>query len=333
MKIALLVPAYNVEKYVAFCLDSVLNQTYKNFEVFIMNDGSRDNTLKILNEYAKSDERIHVFSQQNKGITKTRNSLLEKISDDTDFILYLDSDDMIHPKTLETAVYYIQKYDSDVVEWQAKRIEHDETSPQHQDIDYSNTKVNFLNDMNIFWSNKTRIGPWINIWNKLYKWDKIKPIRFSEKLAFEDDYFYNTQVHSVISSKVVIPNVLYYYRKNPTSITQKINFEKYITTTANRIQLSYDTFLKTNKVPQKYRKDFEYDLAMDCYRMVIRKNLKKNKSIKNCRDMFILSSDYINHFYNDKIVDFSRLSFAKRCVVFLTRHRMFILAKILARFF
>lgn len=333
MKIALLVPAYNVEKYVALFLDSVLNQTYKNFEVFIMNDGSTDNTLKILNEYAQSDKRIHVFSQQNKGITKTRNSLLEKISDDTEFIMYLDSDDMIHPKTLETAVYYMQKYKADVVEWKAKRIEHDETKPQHQDIDYSNTKVNFLNDMNIFWSNKTRVDSWINVINKLYKWNKIRKIRFSEKLAFEDDYFYNTQIHSVISTKVVIPDVLYYYRKNPTSITQKINFEKYITTTANRIQLSYDTFLKTNKVPPKYRKDFEFDLAMDCYRMVIRKNLKKNKSIKNCRDMFILSSDYINHFYNDKIVDFSRLSFAKRCVVLLTRHRMFILAKMVARFF
>ncbi len=331
MKISLILPAYNVAQYVGVCLDSILAQTHKNFEALIMDDGSKDKTLQILKDYARKDKRIKVFSHKNAGVTSSRNELLDKVSKDTDAIFYLDTDDMIHPKTLETLAYYMKKYKADVVECCLTRVEHNTILPEYKEVKYPRKDIKILDDMNIFWSNKTRIGPWINIWNKLYKWDKVKYLRFSNKLAYEEDYFYGCLVHDTISRKVLIPDVLYYYRKNPTSVNGKLNFERYVRTTANRIQLSYDTFLKTGKVPEKYRSDFEYDLVNDCYRMVIRKNLKKNKNFKSCKKMFLLSAQYINYFYNNKIVDFKRLNIIKRWMVFLTRHHQFILAKMLVQ--
>ena len=92
MKISLILPAYNVEQYISICLDSILKQTHHNFEALIMDDGSKDKTLQILKEYAQKDKRIKVFTHKNAGVTRSRNELLNKISNDTDAIFYLDTD-------------------------------------------------------------------------------------------------------------------------------------------------------------------------------------------------------------------------------------------------
>ena len=167
MKITLILPAYNVEQYVSVCLDSILKQTHRNFEALIMDDGSKDKTLQILKEYARKDRRIKVFTHPNCGVTRTRNELLDKVSDDTDALFYLDTDDMIHPKTLETLAYYMKKYKADVVECSLERMEHYTVLPEYQEVKYPRQNIKVIDDMDIFWSKKTRIGAWINIWNKL----------------------------------------------------------------------------------------------------------------------------------------------------------------------
>ena len=90
IKYSIIVPVYNVEKYLVECLDSVINQTYKNFELIIINDGSTDDSLVIANTYTK-DDRVKVYSQRNKGLAQTRNVGLSLANGD--YILFLDSDD------------------------------------------------------------------------------------------------------------------------------------------------------------------------------------------------------------------------------------------------
>ncbi len=96
--ISIVIPAYNAAAFVAKTLDTILAQTYQNFEVVIINDGSKDNTLEILEAYAKKDKRIRVFSQENGGVSAARNTALTKIKGQ--YITYIDADDSVPPTAL-----------------------------------------------------------------------------------------------------------------------------------------------------------------------------------------------------------------------------------------
>lgn len=99
MKYSIVVPVYNTEKYLKRCIDSVLNQTYKNFEIIIINDGSKDNSKEILNEY-KNNKQIKIINQENHGLSYSRNVGIKEASGD--YILFLDSDDFYQIELLET---------------------------------------------------------------------------------------------------------------------------------------------------------------------------------------------------------------------------------------
>ena len=80
--ISVIIPVYNVEQYLSRCLDSVLNQSFKDIQIICVNDGSKDNSLKILNDYAQKDDRILIISQENKGLSGARNTGLDAVKGD-----------------------------------------------------------------------------------------------------------------------------------------------------------------------------------------------------------------------------------------------------------
>lgn len=98
-KISVIIPVYNTEQYLAQCLDSVLGQTFHDIEIICVNDGSTDNSLQILTQYAKRDNRIMVINQQNSGVVAARNNAIAVAK--SDLIFPLDSDDFIAPNALE----------------------------------------------------------------------------------------------------------------------------------------------------------------------------------------------------------------------------------------
>lgn len=105
---SILIPAYNVEKYIDKCLQSILNQVYVNFEVIIIDDGSTDGTLKICKKYESADCRIKVFHQLNMGIVETRNRLIKLASGN--WIVFIDADDYVKENYLSCFVEYINRY-------------------------------------------------------------------------------------------------------------------------------------------------------------------------------------------------------------------------------
>ena len=107
--ISVIIPVYKVEDYLNECMDSVLSQTYTNFEVICVNDGSPDNCLNILNEYAKKDNRVRIISQENQGLSAARNTGLDNAKGD--WIAFIDSDDKIAPTFLENLVSHIDSAD------------------------------------------------------------------------------------------------------------------------------------------------------------------------------------------------------------------------------
>ena len=112
----MLVPAYNVEKYISRCLDSILSQTYKNLEVILIDDGSTDSTGRICDDYARRDERVRVIHQENQGLAEVRNVGIREAKGE--WIQFVDSDDWIEPVTIETCFNYAHEYNADIVSFQ-----------------------------------------------------------------------------------------------------------------------------------------------------------------------------------------------------------------------
>ena len=119
-KISIIIPMYNVEKYLRRCLDSVLNQTFTDWQAICVDDGSPDKSGDIAEEYAKQDERFVVVHKENGGLSDARNAGFSYA--DGEYIMYLDSDDFIHPQTMEIAYNAIEKNKSDIASFAYDRF-------------------------------------------------------------------------------------------------------------------------------------------------------------------------------------------------------------------
>ena len=110
--ISVIIPIYNVEKYLCRCLDSIISQSYKDLEIILVDDGSPDNSPSICDSYARNDNRIKVIHKTNGGLSAARNTGLKYAMGD--FISFIDSDDYIEPKMYEILFNLITKFDSDI---------------------------------------------------------------------------------------------------------------------------------------------------------------------------------------------------------------------------
>lgn len=110
--VSVIIPAYNIEKYIGRCLDSVLSQIYENLEIIIVDDGSSDGTGKILDDYEKRDSRIKVIHKENGGVSSARNKGLDMAVGD--YIGFVDGDDIIAPEMYETLVKLLEEEDADI---------------------------------------------------------------------------------------------------------------------------------------------------------------------------------------------------------------------------
>ena len=113
IKISIIIPVYNVEKYLATCLDSVINQTYKNLEILLIDDGSTDSSGLICEQYSKKDTRIKTIHKKNGGLSDARNVGISYASGD--YISFIDSDDFIDINTFTILNQYIKQYNADII--------------------------------------------------------------------------------------------------------------------------------------------------------------------------------------------------------------------------
>ena len=120
-KVSIIIPVYNSENYIDRCLNSVLNQTYQNFEILVINDGSTDNSQKIIDDYKyKYPEKIIAIEQENKGVSVTRNESMQRANGK--YIMFIDNDDYIEANYVETFLKEAEKEDYDVVIGGYRRI-------------------------------------------------------------------------------------------------------------------------------------------------------------------------------------------------------------------
>ena len=214
--ISVIVPVYNVEKYLRECLDSILNQTHKNLEVICIDDGSKDDSLSILNEYAAKDSRVIVIPQKNAGAGAARNRGIAEAKGD--YLSFLDSDDFFEKDMLERAYTKIEKTDADFVLYDSKEYLMDANKfivgpiSVNKELLPMNMEVFTYQDIKgcIF---RSMIG-WA--WDKLFKADFVREnnLHFLEQHNSEDLYF--TYSALIKARKIaVVPKVLAYRRIRP----------------------------------------------------------------------------------------------------------------------
>ena len=210
-KISVIIPVYNVSEYLPTCLDSVINQTYKNLEIICVNDGSPDNSAEILFEYAKKDSRIKIITQDNQGVSAARNNGLKQASGK--YIYFLDSDDYIHPQMLERLYIAAEKENADFSCCKYKKVW------KKEEIKTLQAKENVVieNPTKDFFSTQGIVS--VNVWSKLYCRSTIGNLNFINQSIGEDLYF-NLCFMQKAKRGVFVPEEMYYYLQRENTLSQ-----------------------------------------------------------------------------------------------------------------
>lgn len=215
-KISIVLPVYNVEDYLDQCLQSILNQTYSQFELIIINDGSTDSGGVICEKYAKEDSRIKLINQENMGLSMARNNGLEVAIGE--YIMFVDSDDSIHKDMLKVTYQNLIDQQADVSICDHQLVYEDEEYEQYADSVYENN-IQVLDNLEavneIVEKSHTNM---IIAWGKLYKKSLFEEVKYPRGKYHEDEFVTYKLLYD--SNKVVVTDAkLYFYLQRTESIT------------------------------------------------------------------------------------------------------------------
>ena len=327
-KVAVIIPAYNVERFLPQCLDSLLAQSMP-VEIFCCDDGSTDGTGRILDDYAARCPRIHAFHHPNRGMSATYNRLLDELPADVEYVGIVDSDDYVHPEMFASLLSAMSATGADVAECGIAAVSDADVQPSGTSVAPAMNRHQTIDDMSVYWVRRTAPSGWISKWNKLYRREAIGTIRFRVGLDYEDDFFFATEVNAAIRRKVIVADRFYGYRRNPNSLNGRINFRKYLSSAALRLRLSCETFLVPGRVPKRLEAEWRRDWAKDAYRMLIRKNLKKNPDAALRRELFRTAGERLGDLMRDFGVGLEGLNPVQRIICRCCLHDRYALARLL----
>ncbi len=228
-KISVIVPVYNVEKYLSDCLDSIINQTFHDIEIICVNDGSTDSSPSILSKYSAKDSRIQIINQENRGLSGARNSGIKIATGE--YTCFVDSDDRIPVYALQTLLQIAESSQSPIVMSERKLNQPPSETPEPHWQIHTNVMADFVKNRHIFSS----------AWNKLYRTDLIKNHSFIEGIYFEDWPFLTTlmgQINQFATTEIPC----YIYREDNTSITRSSFNTKKVDSYITGIHFVYENF-------------------------------------------------------------------------------------------
>ena len=316
--ISVIVPIYNVEKYMRNCIDSIINQTYKNLEIILVDDGSTDNSGKISDEYKNKDKRIKVLHKKNGGLSDARNKGLELSTGE--YVLFIDSDDYIDRRMIEILYNNMKETNADISICKFKIIRDNKDFKQEDKIE---NKIEVYNRDSVFanFFNEKSLET-IVAWNKLYKKEIFDDIRYPYGKIHEDEYVIH---HLLYRSKIIVYTTaeLYFYIKRDGSITSKKSNKRIM----DKMEAYGDrvNFYKEKDMIEYY-KNFAYWYCWLCreqkYLLNKDSNYKmyKQKLNKNFNQVYINLKRYFRH---DK-KKYIKLSMYKYCYPMIRTFRKLI---------
>ncbi len=282
IKISIIVPVYNVEKYLENCIDSILNQTFKDFELILVNDGSIDNSLEICKHYKNIDDRIYIINKKNGGLSSARNAGLDIAKGE--YIGFVDSDDYIHPQMYEILYDQIIKNKADISMCEFKKVSEFNKNELANKV-VLNKEAEILNNKEaVYKLGENDSVTYVVAWNKLYKKSLFNNVKFKEGIIHEDEYIIHRLLYQ--AKKIVyIKEKLHFYLQREGSIMNKklnINSADYLLACSDRVRFFYEKDLIQLK--DKWQKIYLWKFFNDYPELY--KEYNRNKKLKILRKDF-----------------------------------------------
>ena len=288
--ISVIIPVYNCGQFLRRCLDSLVNQSFKDWEAICINDGSKDNSGAILDEYAAKDNRFKVVHKVNEGVSEARNTALNLV--ESEYIIFVDSDDFLHPQTMEICAHFALRDNSDIVAYTYHRryrtlqmignILHLPEPKKLRHTRYKIERIESLTTDNIFdWAteyshpNGNQDKKWLvkhcQPWRCAYRTSMIKDIKFIKGIIYEDFPWWGEVL--MRTEKATIINLpLYYYYPNRGSYIFTSNEEKKIQSLKIALKAAEDIQSEDAQKMESWKKNFITPFKSKLY-----KKLKKSK--------------------------------------------------------
>ena len=247
--ISIIIPVYNAQTYISQCLDSVLGQTMQDFEVIMIDDGSKDDSGKICDLYADKDVRIHVYHRDNQGVSNARNFGMEKASGE--YIMFLDSDDYLEKDALEYMLKIMETDKADFIGFSRYEEHVEQEYIDVYSLESQNIIVNTADEylemlLQLYMQNKM----FCEVWNRLYRLDIIRKneIKFDTNLKYGEDKLFNLCYLHFVYKIVLVDRPLYHYRiYEESTMGNKRNKTEWLKDHYLRIAMEYGRFIKVHK--------------------------------------------------------------------------------------
>ena len=267
-EISVIVPVYNVEKYLPACLDSILNQTFTDFEVICINDGSPDNCEQILAEYTKKDSRIKVITQANQGVSVARNTGVQSAT--ADYVAFVDSDDELAPTFLERMYETITQTNSDVVwcDFQQGEISLKWPERKAQPQVYGNPFDRFVMECP---------NMQMSTVNKLYRREIVQKCPFIAGLKYGEDVVFLHQALYNTRQIAHLPEKLYFYREREGSAIHTPLCQKIIDDAVVVVR-SLITYFEDKTISDKTYRILHEKLAKRLFKFFVLEPKRKDKA-------------------------------------------------------
>ncbi|MBQ8805587.1 MAG: glycosyltransferase [Bacteroidaceae bacterium] len=279
--ISIIIPVYNVEKYLNRCMESVVNQTLKNIEIILIDDGSPDNSPQLCDEWGRKDSRIKVVHKVNEGLGLARNTGMEVATGK--YIAFIDSDDYVEPKMYEKLYTKAISNNADIVYCGYKLGLDDGTFTDKSDFNEEKTFEN-KNDIenlsiNYFYPQNGHLMM-MSVWHSIYKREIIKTKFFSERIVVSEDLHF--QISAILNSKkiIYIPDSLYYYCYNKDSLSHSFSINKFYNI-QNLISLLLSIYPNKKKYVYKYFFNFTLNIIRLLHGNKTLKTYEKINHLKN----------------------------------------------------
>ena len=317
--ISVIIPVYKVEKYLKRCIDSVINQTYKNLEIILVDDGSPDNCPKICDDYSKKDKRIKVIHKKNGGVSSARNEGL-KITKGN-YIVFVDSDDWIESNFIKEMLTNLINSKVDYIVCGYNRVY--DGKKEIINGNFNKKLISASNYLNKLLNVQNGYG---FVHMKMINKKVLKNIRFNEKLVVGEDALFNVEICKNIDKILIYNKPLYNYFFNSNSVVRKydVNYCNNYLKSMNAMK-DYITKNYTNKATIKNLYNYiVYHILLICVNYCFHPDNPK-KGIKLLKE-----TCNINLFKQAiKKSDYKDLSISRKISLFTLKHKLYIIMAII----
>ena len=308
-KISIIVPIYNVEKYLEKCISSLLDQSFTDFELILVNDGSPDNCGKICDDFKEKDSRIKVIHLENGGVCRARNKGMELATGD--FYVFVDSDDWVEKDFMKDFVDNLE--DDETLIIQDCNRDNDEKSETHF-FGFQNKSFVLKEDFGKLFHENAHYVPGGYPWNKLYSAKIIKEnnLQFDPAIKLADDEKWNFEYLVHIKKLKFVENANYHYIYNPGSISNQARpFERELTRFAFKAKF-FDFALKNYQLSEADKKkvtaEVERHFRINILDRIYKKEVSKEERISRLKEIAKLPESTLHLLQSD--LKFRKLDYA-----------------------